>query len=105
TLRKDLLDIIATVAAVPGIRRIAITTNGTHLPRHVAAWREAGLTALNVSLDSLDPGRFHEITGHDRFAEVTEGVERALGLGFDSVKLNAVLLRGRNDDELPGWFD
>ncbi|MBJ6978276.1 GTP 3',8-cyclase MoaA [Luteimonas sp. MC1895] len=105
TLRKDLLPIISTVATVPGIRRVAITTNGTHLPRHVRAWREAGLTALNVSLDTLDAGRFREITGHDRFAEVTEGVELALGLGFDSVKLNAVLLRGRNDDELPAWFD
>ena len=105
TLRKDLLPIISTVAAVPGIRRIAITTNGTNLPRHVGAWREAGLTALNVSLDSLDRERFLAITGHDRFIEVTEGVEQALGLGFDSVKLNAVLLRGRNDDELPAWFD
>ncbi|HEY4531344.1 MAG TPA: GTP 3',8-cyclase MoaA [Luteimonas sp.] len=105
TLRKDLLPIIAAVAAVPGIRRVAITTNGTHLPRHVRAWREAGLTALNVSLDTLDAERFRAITGHDRYAEVTEGVEMALGLGFDSVKLNAVLLRGRNDDELPAWFD
>ena len=105
TLRKDLLPVIGAVASVPGVRRIAITTNGTNLPRHIGAWREAGLTALNVSLDTLDPQRFHEITGHDRFAEVTEGVEMALGLGFDSVKLNAVLLRGRNDDELPGWFD
>jgi len=105
TLRKDLLPIIGAVSAVPGIRRIAITTNGTLLPRHVGAWRDAGLTALNVSLDTLDPRRFHAITGHDRFAEVTEGVEMALGLGFDSVKLNAVLLRGRNDDELPAWFD
>lgn len=105
TLRKDLLPIVATVASVPGIRRIAITTNGTLLPRHVTAWREAGLTALNVSLDTLDAARFHDITGHDRFAEVTEGVEMALGLGFDSVKLNAVLLRGRNDDELPAWFE
>ena len=105
TLRKDLLQIIGAVSAVPGIRRIAITTNGTLLPRHVGAWRDAGLTALNVSLDTLDPRRFHAITGHDRFAEVTEGVEMALGLGFDSVKLNAVLLRGRNDDELPAWFD
>lgn len=105
TLRKDLLPIISTVAAVPGIRRVAITTNGTHLPRHVGAWREAGLTALNVSLDTLDAARFRDITGHDRFAEVTEGLEMALGLGFDSVKLNAVLLRGRNDDELPAWFD
>ena len=105
TLRKDLLPIISTVAAVPGIRRVAITTNGTHLPRHVRAWREAGLTALNVSLDTLDAARFRDLTGHDRFAEITEGVEIALGLGFDSVKLNAVLLRGRNDDELPAWFD
>src|SRR5690606_17720519 len=105
TLRKDLLQIIGAVSAVPGIRRIAITTNGTLLPRHVGAWRDAGLTALNVSLDTLDPRRFHAITGHDRFAEVTEGVEMALGLGFDSVKLNAVLLRGRNDDELTAWFD
>ena len=105
TLRKDLLPIIGAVSAVPGIRRIAITTNGTLLPRHVGAWRDAGLTALNVSLDTLDPQRFQAITGHDRFAEVTEGVEMALGLGFDSVKLNAVLLRGRNDDELPAWFD
>jgi len=105
SVRKDLLPIIGAVAAVPGVRKVAITTNGTLLPRHVCAWREAGLTALNVSLDTLDPRRFHEITGHDRFAEVTEGVEMALGLGFDSVKLNAVLLRGRNDDELPAWFD
>ena len=75
------------------------------MPRHVETWREAGLTALNVSLDSLQPARFAAITGHDRYAEVTEGVEMALGLGFDAVKLNAVLLRGLNDDELPAWMD
>ena len=105
SLRKDLPSIIAAVSAVPGIRKIALTTNGCLLPRHVRVWREAGLTALNVSLDSLDPGRFRAITGHDRFAEVTEGIEQALGLGFDAVKLNAVLLRGLNDDELPAWHE
>lgn len=105
SLRKDLPSIIAAVSAVPGIRKVAITTNGCLLPRHIRTWREAGLTALNVSLDSLDPARFHAITGHDRFVEVTEGVEIALGLGFDSVKLNAVLLRGLNDDELPAWCE
>ncbi|MEO5565367.1 MAG: GTP 3',8-cyclase MoaA [Luteimonas sp.] len=105
SLRKDLASIIAAVSATPGVSKIAITTNGCLLPRHVRTWREAGLTALNVSLDTLDPARFAAITGHDRFAEVTEGVEMALGLGFDSVKLNAVLLRGTNDDELPAWFD
>ena len=84
SLRKDLPSIIAAVSAVPGVRKVAITTNGCLLPRHVRIWREAGLTALNVSLDSLDRARFHAITGHDRFDEVTEGVEIALGLGFDS---------------------
>ncbi|MGP1667072.1 MAG: radical SAM protein, partial [Rhodanobacter sp.] len=96
---------LEAVAAVPGVRRIALTTNGCRLPQWVGRWREAGLTALNVSLDSLDATRFLEITGHDRFAEVTAGIEQALGLGFDAVKINAVLLRGRNDDELPAWLD
>ncbi|HSR65211.1 MAG TPA: GTP 3',8-cyclase MoaA, partial [Xanthomonadaceae bacterium] len=105
SLRKDLPAIIAAVSTIAGIRRVALTTNGCNLPRHVRLWREAGLGALNVSLDSLDPRRFHAITGHDRFAEVSEGVEQALGLGFDAVKLNAVLLRGCNDDELPAWLE
>lgn len=104
SLRKDLSSIIAAVSATPGVRKIALTTNGCLLPRHVRLWREAGLTALNVSLDSLRPERFMAITGHDRFDEVMEGVEIAQGLGLDAVKLNAVLLRGLNDDELPGWM-
>ncbi len=104
SLRKDLPSIIAAVSATPGVQKIALTTNGCLLPRHVRLWREAGLTALNVSLDSLQSARFAAITGHDRFDEVMEGVEIAQGLGFDAVKLNAVLLRGLNDDELPAWM-
>jgi GTP 3',8-cyclase len=105
SLRKDLSEIIATVAGTPGVRKVALTTNGCLLPRHLARWRAAGLTALNVSLDSLDPHRFHAITGHDRHEELLSGVEQALAMDFDSVKLNAVLLRGVNDDELPRWLD
>lgn len=105
TLRKDLDAIIETVAAVPGIERVVLTTNGTRLPRHVDTWRAAGLTGLNVSVDSLDAARFHAITGHDRLPEILEGIERALSLGFESVKLNAVLLRDVNDAELPRWLD
>lgn len=105
SLRKDLVEVISSISGIAGISRVALTTNGCLLPRHVEGWRRAGLDALNVSLDSLDPRRFHAITGHDRFDEVREGVERALGLGFGSVKLNAVLLRGVNDDELPAWLD
>src|SRR5690606_35050874 len=98
SLRKDLASIIAAVSATPGVQKIALTTNGCLLPRHVRLWREAGLTALNVSLDSLQSARFAAITGHDRFDEVMEGIEIAQTLGFDAVKLNAVLLRGLNDD-------
>lgn len=105
TLRKDLDAVIAAAAAVDGIKRIALTTNGTRLPQRVGPWREAGLTALNVSVDSLDRARFHAITGHDRLGEILAGVERALTLGYESVKLNAVLLRDLNDDELPAWLD
>lgn len=105
TLRKDLVDIIGDVAAVPGVSKIALTTNGTRLSTHVRPWREAGLTALNVSVDSLDRGVFEALTGHDRLPGILEGVEQALGLGFASVKLNAVLLRGINDASLPQWLD
>jgi cyclic pyranopterin phosphate synthase len=105
SLRKDLHQIIATVAQVPGIRKVAITTNGCLLPRHLPGWHRAGLTALNVSMDSLQRERFHAITGHDRLPEIMEGIALAQELGLQSIKLNAVLLRGLNDDELPAWME
>ncbi|GAB6195264.1 GTP 3',8-cyclase MoaA [Lysobacter xanthus] len=105
TLRKDLVDIIDDVARVPGVSSIALTTNGTRLPAHVGPWRRAGLTSLNVSVDSLDPAVFHAVTGHDRLPEILDGLDRALALGFAAVKLNAVLLKGVNDETLPQWLD
>jgi cyclic pyranopterin phosphate synthase len=105
TLRKDLLDIIGDAAAVPGVSRVALTTNGTRLPEHVGPWRQAGLTSLNISVDSLDRAVFADVTGHDRLPEILEGIDAALALGFEAIKLNAVLLRGINDDSLPAWLD
>lgn len=105
SLRKDLPAIIASVSSVSGIRKIAMTTNGCLLPRRLQEWRNAGLTAINVSMDSLDRGRFHAITGHDRHDEVMQGLDLALTLGMESVKVNAVLLRDRNDDELASWME
>lgn len=105
SLRSDLTDIITDAAGMPGLETIAMTTNGILLPRKVVEWQAAGLSALNVSVDSLDRDRFHAITGHDRFNTVMEGVEKALRLPFKAVKLNAVLLRGLNDDELPDWLE
>lgn len=105
SLRKDLPEIIAQAAGLPSIHRVALTTNGCRLPTLVGRWRDAGLTNLNVSLDSLDRERFRNITGHDRHDEVASGIDAALTLGFDAVKVNVVLLRGANDDELPRWLE
>jgi GTP 3',8-cyclase len=104
TLRRDLVEVIALAAATPGIEQIAMTTNGVLLGR-LHDWRAAGLTALNISIDSLERQRFAAITGHDRLPQLMAGVEDALGAGFASVKINAVLLRDANDDELPRWLD
>ncbi|QIL20327.1 GTP 3',8-cyclase MoaA [Thermomonas sp. HDW16] len=105
SLRRDLPEIIASAAAVGSIDSIALTTNGTLLDRRVARWRQAGLTNLNISVDALERERFHAITGHDRLDEILRGIELAQGLGFKAIKLNAVLLKGLNDDLLPQWFD
>jgi cyclic pyranopterin phosphate synthase len=100
TVRAEFSDIARRVAALPGIRLVAMTTNGYRLADHAAEWRAAGVSAINVSIDSLDPARFAAITGHDRLDEVLRGVEAARIAGFDLIKLNAVLMRGVNDDEL-----
>lgn len=100
SLRRDFDDVARMVAAVPGIRRLAMTTSGYRLADRAQAWRDAGISAVNISVDSLDPARFAAITGHDRLAEVLRGVAAAKAAGFDAIKLNAVLMRGVNDDEL-----
>lgn len=100
SVRRDLGEIMRTVAAIPGVRRLAMTTNGYRLRKDAAEWHAAGLNALNVSIDSLDPRLFASLTGHDRLQDLLAGVDHALTLGFDSIKVNAVLLRGYNSDDL-----
>lgn len=105
SLRVDLTSIIADAAATPGIEKVALTTNGILLRRRFADWHSAGLTALNISLDSLERECFLAITGHDRSADVLAGIELALASDLQAIKLNAVLLRGLNDHEMPAWLD
>ncbi|PSJ48103.1 GTP 3',8-cyclase MoaA [Zobellella endophytica] len=100
SLRKDFTAIIETVAATPGIRKVAMTTNGYRMAKQVADWRRAGLSAINVSVDSLDSRMFHQITGENRFQEVMAGIDAAFVAGFEQVKVNTVLMRGLNDGEL-----
>ncbi|VEB84481.1 molybdenum cofactor biosynthesis protein A [Citrobacter koseri] len=100
SLRRDFIDIIAAVRENAAIRQIAITTNGYRLARDVARWREAGLTAINVSVDSLDARQFYAITGQDKFQEVMNGIDAAFAAGFEKVKVNTVLMRDVNHHQL-----
>lgn len=104
TVRPDFCEIAQVVANTPGIRKLAFTTNGYKLPQRAQSFYDAGLRAINISIDSLDPRKFHEITGHDRLEEVVGGVQAALDTGFEAVKINTVLLKGMNDDELDGFL-
>jgi len=99
-LRKDVTQIIKTIAAVPGIKKIAMTTNGYNLAKHAKQWKEAGLNQLNISVDSLTPHLFNKITGVNRFDDVMRSIDKALEVGFDKIKLNSVLIKQFNDNEL-----
>jgi len=93
-------DITARLGALPGLRDLGITSNGIVLAKKLPALRAAGLTAVNISLDSLVPAKFELLTrrqGHDR---VLASIDAALALGYAPVKLNCVIMRGVNDDEL-----
>lgn len=105
TVRRDFVDLVAAISARQGIEKVAVTTNGWTLERQVRAWRDAGLTHLNVSIDSLDPDAFSRITGHDRLPSILRGLDLALAADFQSVKANAVLLRGSIEQELARWAD
>lgn len=98
-LRKDLPQIIKQCANTQGIEQVAITTNGFKLAEHVSDWIQAGLTSLNVSIDSLDPRMFARITGHDKLDTILRGIDIALAAGIP-VKVNAVLMREYNLHEL-----
>jgi cyclic pyranopterin phosphate synthase len=101
TLRPDLLDIVRDVRATPGIEEIALTTNGHLLGALAVPLREAGVSRLNVSLDTLDPEKLHRIAGRAATLDrIVAGIDAALRAGFASVKLNVVVVAGENDGEL-----
>lgn len=100
SVRSDLPDIIAAVKNTAGVDKVVITTNGYKLPERIDAWAAAGLDGINLSMDSLDPAIFQAITGHERLQELLDGLDRALQLGIANAKINTVLMRGFNDNQL-----
>jgi cyclic pyranopterin phosphate synthase len=99
-LRKDLPVLIAKLAAIPGIRDLAMTTNGVLLAEHADALYQAGLRRLNVHLDTLDRQRFRQITRRDNLDQVLEGIERCRSLGFGPIKINTVAVKNLVEPDL-----
>ncbi len=99
-VRQNIVWLAERIAVLPGLRELVLTTNGSQLPRLAEPLRAAGVKRVNISLDSLDPARFRQLTRTGDVATVLAGIDAARAAGFERVKLNSVILRGRNDDEV-----
>jgi len=99
-VRLNLSHLVELLIAVNGIDEVTLTTNGTLLEKYAVELKEAGLKRVNVSLDTFKPDRFRQITGSDKLEDVLRGIETARKAGLNPVKINMVVLRGVNDDEI-----
>ncbi len=99
-VRADVVDLVASLKSIPGIEELCLTTNAFLLPKLAEPLKAAGLDQLNISLDSLRAERFEEITRVGDLERVIAGIDAAIAAGFESIKVNAVVVRGFNDDEL-----
>lgn len=104
-VRKNIMHFIEKLAEIEGLDDIRITTNGVLLEKYAQGLVNAGVTKVNISLDTLKRERFSDITGVDCFDRVWKGIETALAVGFSPVKLNMVVMRDINDDELPAFAE
>lgn len=98
TLRRDFTDILSMISSYPSIKELAITTNGSRLLKNITHWQQAGLTAINISIDSFSPHLFKLITGQDKLKEIIQCVEKSLEVGIKKVKINTVLMKNMNDN-------
>ena len=96
TVRKDFFEIVKIIKNETEIKKIVITTNGYHLDQKAKFLVDSGLDGINISIDSLDRETFKNITGHDRLQEILRGIKNLQNLGFENIKINAVLLNGIN---------
>lgn len=99
-VRKDILYLCANISRLEGLKSLSVTTNGVLLGEYAEKLFSAGIRRLNISLDTLKPERFFQITRVDCFQQVWEGILAAQRVGISPIKLNAVILRGTNDDEI-----
>ena len=100
-VKPDIVPLCREMAQIEGIRELCLTTNGTLLPKLAAPLREAGVDRLNISLDTLDESKYRRITRRGELSQALQGIEAALRESFRKIKINAVLIGGFNDDEIP----
>ena len=105
--RRDVINFVRRIPEISGIKSIGLSTNGTLLAREItpgetmaAALHDAGVNSVNISLDTLDRETYSQITGRDFHEQVLSGIDVAIAAGFGQIKLNTVLMRGRNEDQL-----
>ncbi len=99
-VRNNVMSLINELGQLPGLDELLLTTNGSQLSKMAAPLRHAGVNRINISLDSLDPEKFRKMTRTGKLEQVLAGVETAVASGFDSIRLNSVILRGINDYEI-----
>lgn len=104
-VRRDILDICRGITAIDGIRALCLTTNGSRLAALAEELRAAGVRRVNISIDSLRPERYREITRCGDLQDALNGLDAALKAGFEQVKVNTVLMGGVNDDEIPDFVE
>lgn len=104
-VRRDLEVLIARLSRIPGLRELAMTTNADGLKLRAAALRSAGLNRITISCDSLRPETFKAITRRDALQSVLDGIEATMSAGFPPPKINCVVIRGMNDDEVGAFAD
>jgi cyclic pyranopterin phosphate synthase len=104
-VRKDIIDLVRALSKIPGVKELVMTTNGILLPEKAEALKEAGLKRVNISLDTLDPEKFAEITRGGDLNKVLAGIKAAEKAGLVPLKINAVAMRGFNDDEITSLAD
>lgn len=104
-IRNNILSLVSSLGQLPGLHQLVLTTNGSQLQRLATALRQRGVTRINISLDSLQPRRFRQLTRHGNLDQVIAGIDAAIAARFDRIRLNAVILKGRNQDEVLNLMD
>jgi cyclic pyranopterin phosphate synthase len=104
-VRRGIVELCEGISALHGLRELVMTTNGSQLVKLARPLADAGVKRLNISLDSLDPAKFKAITRTGELQQVLDGIDAACEAGFERIKLNVVVMKGRNRDEVPALVD